>query len=173
MISSGEGSAKPVVSLTAARGRGKSASLGLCVAGAIAYGYSNIFVTAPALENLFTTFSVLLDGLKALKYVEHTDFEVVYHSQGGGDRHLKIPLRIDIFKKHKQTVRYFEPTALEALSGADILAIDEAASIPLPSVREIIGSLHHSSRFHCAWLRGHRPLPLPQAHGSAQVTDWS
>ena len=139
VISSGEGFVKPVVSVTAARGRGKSASLGLCLAGAIAYGYSNVFVTAPSLENLFTTFSVLLDGLKALKYVEHTDFEVVYNSHGGGDRHLKIPSRIDIFKKHKQTVRYLEPTAHEALSGADILAIDEAASIPLPTVRKLLG----------------------------------
>ena len=32
---------KGVVSLTAARGRGKSASIGLCLAGAIAYGYGS------------------------------------------------------------------------------------------------------------------------------------
>jgi len=40
------------ISLTAARGRGKSATIGLCVAGAIALGFSNIFVTAPSPENL-------------------------------------------------------------------------------------------------------------------------
>ena len=149
VISAEQGFVKPVVSVTAARGRGKSASLGLCLAGAVAYGYSNVFVTAPSLENLLTTFAVLLDGLKALKYIEHTDYEIVYEQlgkgsggSGGGDdgtRHLKIPKRIDIFKKHKQTVRYLDPTSYEALSGADILAIDEAASIPLPTVKKLLG----------------------------------
>jgi len=47
---------RSTVALTAARGRGKSASLGLSVAGALALGYSNIFVTAPSPENLKTLF---------------------------------------------------------------------------------------------------------------------
>lgn len=67
---------RSTVSLTASRGRGKSAAIGLCLAGAVAFGYSNIFVTAPSPENLQTTFALLATGLKALKYVEHTDFEV-------------------------------------------------------------------------------------------------
>ncbi len=37
-------------------GQGKSAALGLAIAGAIGYGYSNIFVTAPSPENLKTVF---------------------------------------------------------------------------------------------------------------------
>ncbi len=40
------------VSLTAARGRGKSSAIGMSVAAAIACGFSNIFVTAPNPENL-------------------------------------------------------------------------------------------------------------------------
>lgn len=71
-----EKSLRSTVALTAARGRGKSASIGLCLAGAIAYGYSNIFVTAPSPENLKTVFDFVLEGLKVLKYVEHLDFEV-------------------------------------------------------------------------------------------------
>lgn len=67
---------RSTVSLSASRGRGKSAAIGLCLAGAIAFGYSNVFVTAPSPENLQTTFALLATGLKALKYVEHTDFEV-------------------------------------------------------------------------------------------------
>ena len=67
---------RSTVSLSASRGRGKSAAIGLCLAGAIAFGYSNVFVTAPSPENLQTTFAFLSNGLKALKYVEHTDFEV-------------------------------------------------------------------------------------------------
>ena len=67
---------RSTVSLTAARGRGKSAAIGICLAGAVSYGYSNIFVTAPSPENLKTVFEFLISGLKALKYTEHLDFEV-------------------------------------------------------------------------------------------------
>lgn len=39
---------RSTISLTAARGRGKSAAVGISVAAAIALGFSNIFVTAPS-----------------------------------------------------------------------------------------------------------------------------
>jgi N-acetyltransferase 10 len=55
---------RSTVALTAARGRGKSAALGICLAGAIAYGYANIFVTAPSPENLKTVFEFALKGEK-------------------------------------------------------------------------------------------------------------
>ena len=48
------------VALTAARGRGKSAAVGLAVAGSLALGYSNVFVTAPSPENLSTLFQFIL-----------------------------------------------------------------------------------------------------------------
>jgi N-acetyltransferase 10 len=48
----------------------------MLVVGAIAYGYSNVFVTAPSPENLRTVFEFVVLGLKALKYSEHSDFEV-------------------------------------------------------------------------------------------------
>ena len=67
---------RSTVALTAARGRGKSAAIGLCLAGAVSFGYSNIFVTAPSPENLKTVFQFVISGLKALKYTEHLDFEV-------------------------------------------------------------------------------------------------
>lgn len=41
---------RSTVTLTAARGRGKSAALGVAVAAAVAHGYSNIFITSPALR---------------------------------------------------------------------------------------------------------------------------
>ena len=53
---------KSTVSLTAARGRGKSAALGLAMAGAVAFGYSNIFVTSPSPENLHTLFEFVFKG---------------------------------------------------------------------------------------------------------------
>ena len=71
-----EKSYKSTVALTAGRGRGKSAAIGLCLAGAVSYGFSNIFVTAPSPENLKTVFEFVILGLKALKYTEHLDFEV-------------------------------------------------------------------------------------------------
>ena len=128
---------RSTVSLTAARGRGKSAALGLCLAGAVGYGYSNIFVTAPSPENLQTTFQMLIVGLKALEFAEHTDFEVVY--EHAGNENGKFPVKINIFKDHRQTVQYIKPNNCEALVGAELLAIDEAAAIPLPTVKKLLG----------------------------------
>ena len=66
-----ERSLKSTVSLTAGRGRGKSAALGIALASAIVYGFSNVFVTAPSPENLGTVFEFLFKGLDALGYREH------------------------------------------------------------------------------------------------------
>ena len=44
--------ARSVTTLTAPRGRGKSAALGLCLAAAVATGYASVFVTAPAVDNV-------------------------------------------------------------------------------------------------------------------------
>ena len=68
---------KGTISLNAGRGRGKSAALGISIAGAIVYGFSNIFVTAPTPENLGTLFEFILKGLDALNYKEHTDYEIM------------------------------------------------------------------------------------------------
>ncbi|KAF8403599.1 hypothetical protein HHK36_011703 [Tetracentron sinense] len=59
---------RSTVALLAARGRGKSAALGLAITGAIAAGYSNIFVTAPSPENLKTLFEFVCKGFDALEY---------------------------------------------------------------------------------------------------------
>jgi len=62
---------KSTINLTAGRGRGKSAALGIGIAGAVVYGFSNIFVSAPSPENLSTLFEFILVGLEALNYKEH------------------------------------------------------------------------------------------------------
>lgn len=59
---------RSTVALTAARGRGKSAALGLSIASAVAFGYSNIFVTSPSPENLKTLFEFVFKGFDALDY---------------------------------------------------------------------------------------------------------
>jgi N-acetyltransferase 10 len=68
---------KMTLSISAGRGRGKSAALGIAIAGAIIYGFSNIFVTAPSPENLGTLFDFIFKGLDALNYKEHQDYEIM------------------------------------------------------------------------------------------------
>ncbi|KAH9669509.1 RNA cytidine acetyltransferase 1 [Citrus sinensis] len=94
---------RSTVALLAARGRGKSAALGLAIAGAIAAGYSNIFVTAPSPENLKTLFEFVCKGFNAIEY------------------------------------KYMEPHEHEKLAQVELLVIDEAAAIPLPVVRSLLG----------------------------------
>ena len=64
----------------------QSAALGLAVAGALALGYSNIFVTAPSPENLRTLFEFVFKGLDELGY------KVGHRGLGDrGDRGVRIP----------------------------------------------------------------------------------
>jgi N-acetyltransferase 10 len=130
-------SSKSTVSLTAGRGRGKSAALGLCLAGAMAFGYANVFVTAPSPENVKTCFEFIINGLKALKYVEHIDFEIVYETipEIG-----KLITRINLFRAHRQIIQYILPHESEKLAQAELVAIDEAAAIPLPIVKNLLGN---------------------------------
>jgi N-acetyltransferase 10 len=61
----------------------------VCILGAIAYGYSNIFVTAPSPENLKSVFEFLLTGLQAAKFKEHVDYEVRERRGGGILGHIR------------------------------------------------------------------------------------
>ena len=125
---------KNTVSLTSGRGRGKSSSMGLAVAGGVVYGYSNIIITAPSPENLKTFFEFLIKGLNVLNYVEHKDYTI---QEGTGEFKGSI-ISIDIFKNHKQTIRYILPTDILLFQLAELLIIDEAAAIPLNIVKRIL-----------------------------------
>lgn len=127
---------KSTVAMTAARGRGKSAAIGLCLAGAIALGYSTILVTAPEPENLVAVFEFLIKGLKALKYQETIDFTVAYNANSGRES-IKCVTSISIFRSHRQLIQYVPPTQVDKFNSAEIVAIDEAAAIPLPVVRAL------------------------------------
>ncbi|KAI3892901.1 hypothetical protein MKX03_012417 [Papaver bracteatum] len=120
------------VALLAARGRGKSAALGLAIAGAVAAGYSNIFVTAPVPENVNTLLEYVIKGLIALGYKEHIDYDLVKGVS-------KATVRINVYKQHRQTIQYIQPHEHEKLTQAELLVIDEAAAIPLPIVRSLFG----------------------------------
>ena len=127
---------RTTVSLTAARGRGKSAALGMAIAGAVATGYSNIFVTAPSPENLKTLFDFVLRGFDALGYREHADYDII---QATNPELGKCIVRLNIFRAHRQTIQYIAPSDSNKLGQAELLVIDEAAAIPLPLVQALLG----------------------------------
>ncbi|PFH49973.1 hypothetical protein AMATHDRAFT_75910 [Amanita thiersii Skay4041] len=124
------------VTLTASRGRGKSAALGLAIAAALAHGYSNIFVTSPSPENLKTLFDFVFKGLDALKYEEHLDYDI---AQSTNPDFNKAIVRINVFRDHRQTIQYIQPEDAHVLGQAELVIIDEAAAIPLPLVRNLMG----------------------------------
>lgn len=141
---------KSTVSLTAPRGRGKSVALGLCLAGAVSFGFNSIVVTAPEPENLVSVFQFLIEGLKALKYQEHYDYTVGYNygmdgaennrGEKAGRDNIKCVVSVEIHgkKSQKQKVRYVRPMDVDKIVGAELVAVDEAAAIPLPVVRKLM-----------------------------------
>ncbi|EMD40168.1 hypothetical protein CERSUDRAFT_46607 [Gelatoporia subvermispora B] len=110
------------VTLTASRGRGKSAALGLAIAAALAHGYSNIFVTSPSPENLKTLFEFIFKGLDALGYEEHLDYDIAQSTNPEFNKAI-----------------YIQPQDAHVLGQAELVIIDEAAAIPLPLVRNLMG----------------------------------
>lgn len=124
------------VALTAARGRGKSAALGVAIAAAVAHGYSNIFITSPNPENLKTLFEFVFKGFDALGYLDHVDYTIL---QSTNPDFNKAIVRVNIHRQHRQTIQYIQPQDAHVLGQAELLVIDEAAAIPLPLVRKLMG----------------------------------
>jgi len=127
---------KVTMSLSAGRGRGKSAALGISIAGAIVYGFSNIFVTAPSPENLGTLFDFIFAGLDALNYKEHQDYEIL---QSTNPEYNHAVIRVNIYRDHRQTIQYIRPQDYAQLSQAELLIVDEAAAIPMTLVKQLLG----------------------------------
>ncbi|KAF2452651.1 GNAT acetyltransferase 2-domain-containing protein [Lineolata rhizophorae] len=127
---------RTTVTLTAARGRGKSAALGVAVTAAIAHGYSNIFITSPSPENLKTLFEFVFRGFDALNYLDHVDYSII---QSTNPDFNKAIVRVNVHRQHRQTIQYIRPQDAYTLGQAELLVIDEAAAIPLPLVRKLMG----------------------------------
>ena len=127
---------RSTVALTAARGRGKSAALGVAIAAAIAHGYSNIFITSPSPENLKTLFEFVFKGFDALNYLDHCDYTII---QSTNPDFNKAIVRVNVHRQHRQTIQYIQPQDSFALGQAELVVIDEAAAIPLPLVRKLMG----------------------------------
>ncbi|KAF2013434.1 N-acetyltransferas-like protein [Aaosphaeria arxii CBS 175.79] len=124
------------VTLTAGRGRGKSAALGVAVAAAIAHGYSNIFITSPSPENLKTLFEFVFKGFDSLGYMDHQDYTIM---QSTNPDFNKAIVRVNVHRQHRQTIQYIQPQDAYTLGQAELVVIDEAAAIPLPLVRKLMG----------------------------------
>ncbi|KAG0715801.1 RNA cytidine acetyltransferase [Chionoecetes opilio] len=87
------------VAVTAGRGRGKSAALGLATAAAIYVGLNNIFVTSPTPENLSTFFEFVfkvegrVNGQGMWVFLGHStvqkDFKWIYGSHSGSNSGLR------------------------------------------------------------------------------------
>jgi N-acetyltransferase 10 len=169
--------------------------MGLAIAGAVALGYSNIFVTAPTPENLRTLFEFVFKGLDALEYKEHLEYDIMEstnHAFG------KAIVRVNVYRSHRQarapplwlllcarfgdctptqsrihvctpacprsppdspqppscklsnlsqcssrtalqTIQYIQPQDHAKLGQAELLVVDEAAAIPLPVVKQMLG----------------------------------
>ena len=127
---------RSTVTLTAARGRGKSAALGVAIAAAIAHGYSNIFITSPSPENLKTLFEFAFKGFDALNYLDHVDYTII---QSTNPDFNKAIVRVNVHRQHRQTIQYIQPQDAYTLGQAELVVIDEAAAIPLPLVRKLMG----------------------------------
>jgi len=134
-----EKTTKSTVALTAGRGRGKSAAIGLCLAGALSFGYSTIIVTAPEPENVVAVFDFVIRGLNALKYQEHLDYTISYHAEKAGREQIKCIVGVEVHKGHRQSIRYVKPDQTDKFASAELVAIDEAAAIPLPTVKALMG----------------------------------
>merc|ERR1719510_1096538 len=68
--------------------------------------------------------------------VEHQQYELV---QAEDPELHKALVRVNVFKDHRQTVQYINPSDWQHLAQAELLVIDEAAAIPLPVVKKLLG----------------------------------
>lgn len=98
--------------------------------------YGAIFVTSPSPENLRTLFEFIFKGLDALGYEEHIDYEIL---RSTNPEFKGAVIRLNVFREHRQIIQYIHPNDSHYLAHAELLVIDEAAAIPLPMVRRLMG----------------------------------
>uniref|UniRef100_A0A0E0F9Y4 RNA cytidine acetyltransferase n=1 Tax=Oryza meridionalis TaxID=40149 RepID=A0A0E0F9Y4_9ORYZ len=85
-------------------------------------------------------------GMNALEYKlmnasfhpfqEHLHYDVV---KSADPELKKATIQINVYKQHRQTIQYLKPHDHAKLSQVELLVIDEAAAIPLPIVKSLLG----------------------------------
>lgn len=93
-------------------------------------------MTSPSPENLKTLFEFVLKGFDSLGYQEHEDYTVI---QSTNPDFNKAVIRINVYTQHRQTIQYISPSDSHKLEQAELVCIDEAAAIPLPLVKGLLG----------------------------------
>ena len=48
-------------------------------------------------------------------------------------------VRVNVFHSHRQTIQYVQPQHAHLLAQAELVVVDEAAAIPLPLVKKLMG----------------------------------
>ena len=82
-------------------------------------------------------FEFVFKGFDALAYAEHMDYEAVASTNPDFN---KAVVRVNVFRAHRQTIQYVQPADAHALGQAELVVIDEAAAIPLPLVKAMLGN---------------------------------
>ena len=93
-------------------------------------------MTSPSPENLKTVFEFVFRGFDSLSYSEHQDYNII---QSTNPDFNKAVVRVNIYQQHRQTVQYIHPADNHRLEQAELVVIDEAAAIPLPLVKKLLG----------------------------------
>ena len=81
-------------------------------------------------------FEFVFQGFDALQYQESTHYEI---KKSTNPEFNEAVVRVNIFRDHNQTIQYIHPSDAHKLGTANLVCIDEAAAIPLPLVKEMIG----------------------------------
>jgi N-acetyltransferase 10 len=85
---------------------------------------------------LKTLFEFIFKGFDALGYEEHLDYDIL---QSSNPNFNKAVVRVNLFRDHRQTIQWIQPGDYHVLAQAELLVIDEAAAIPLPIVKKLLG----------------------------------
>ncbi|CAI4218752.1 unnamed protein product [Parascedosporium putredinis] len=87
-------------------------------------------------ENLKTLFDFVFKGFDALGYADHIDYTIIQSTNKDWNKAI---VRVNIHRQHRQTIQYIRPQDAHVLGQAELVVIDEAAAIPLPLVRKLMG----------------------------------
>lgn len=99
------GNINSTVSVMAARGRGKSAAMGIAIGAALKLGFTNIFVSAAHPSNVATLFEFAVKSLKAFGFVEGADFITEVKDLDQMDKYRRLA-HDGRFRHHTQQVMY-------------------------------------------------------------------
>ena len=129
---------RPLV-LTADRGRGKSAALGIAAAHCLLQGKTHIALTASHASQIQTLLQFCQTTLKNQQKMAENSKKIpkspVLHAISA----TKTQVSVTFNNRHTAQLQFYAPdTLLEADFTPDLLLVDEAASLPLPILEKLL-----------------------------------